>query len=117
MKIKKIKIFYIIGFLFFLSIFIFSSIKKVELFMNGEYSNGVYSNGFVFLYKDNIITEESYRAITDTSIKNNKEVYFIYNKTNGTAYILNFNRIIKEELFVFIFMILFIVLISKSRKD
>lgn len=117
MIIKKNKILYIIGFLFFLSLFIFSSIKKYDLFTNGEYAKGIYSNGFVFLYKNDSVTEENYRAITDTKIKEKTEVYFIYNKDNGSAYILNFNRIIKEELFIFIFMILFIVLIIKNPKD
>lgn len=116
MNIKKFNLFYVFGFLFFFTIFLIGTVKKVELLVNNTYAEGIYSNGFVYIYKEDKIVDKGYRAITDTKIKENKEVSFLYNIENESAYVLNYNRIIREEFFLLILMVLFLVLIIKNPR-
>jgi hypothetical protein len=112
---KKIKIFYIIGLIFFLSIFLFATLQKIKLFSNNTFSEAVYDNGLIYIIENEKVTEKNYKTNTDAPLKSGQNVYILHNEESEYAYVVNFNEIINQELFVLIFIIMFALLLRKEK--
>jgi hypothetical protein len=115
MKIKLIR-FYYMGAIFFSLLLLFATYQKIRLFYENDFSNAVYENGQVFVVKDDKKTEEKYFPYNSSGIKNGESIYILHNNTSEYAYIFDYNEILKEELFIIIFIFIFSFLIRFDKK-
>lgn len=115
MKIKLTR-FYYIGIIFFSLLLIFATYQKIRLFYENDFSSAKYDNGKVFVIKEDKITEENYIPYNSNGIKNGESIYILHNNNSEYAYIFDYNKILKEELFIIIFIFIFSFLIRFDKK-
>lgn len=112
---KNLRIFYSIGLIFFLAIFVFATFQKIKLFSNNTFSEAVYDNGVAYIIENDKVTEKNYKPNTDIKLKSGQNIYILHNDNSDFAYVVNFNRMLNQELFNLIFIIMFALLLRKEK--